>query len=344
MLLHVVQLLKPETSRMAKTESPGHAFASLTPFSLAASWPLPFHFIRPAWLLALVPAALLWWLLRRRDDAKQRWRGIVAPHLLTHLLGGEEKQSRLGPLECIALGWVLAVVAIAGPTWKQEPSPFADDVAAIALVVKVSPSMMTEDVQPSRLARAAIKIHDLLKERGAGKTSLIAYAGSAHVVMPPTKDSGIIDTFAGALDPKIMPVDGDVATEALKLADQTLAGAGGGSILWITDSIAPEQNAPLSSWRRSSGTAVRLLPPLLPGPELDAVTTGARSVNASLVRLAADDTDIRELAGAAKFAGTTGGDANRRRAESGYWLTPAIAALLLLFFRKGWMVPRGMTR
>lgn len=344
MFLHIVQLLMPNTGRKVKTESPGRAVASITPFSMAALWPLSFHFIRPAWLLALGPAALLWWLRKRRDDAKQPWRGIVAPHLLTHLLSGEERQSRLGPLECIALGWVLAVVAIAGPTWKHEPSPFADDVAAVAIVVKVAPSMITEDVQPSRLARATTKIHDLLKERGAAKTSLIAYAGSAHVVMPVTKDSGIIDTFAQALDPKIMPVDGDVAAEALKLADQTLAEAGGGSILWITDSIAAEQNAPLSSLRKSSGTAVRLLPPLFPGPELDAVSTSARSVNASVVRLAADDTDIRELASASKFASTTGGDANRRWAESGYWLTPVIAALLLLFFRKGWMVPRGMKR
>jgi Ca-activated chloride channel family protein len=67
-------------------------------------------------------------------------------------------------------------------------------------------------------------------------------------------------------------------------------------------------------------------------------------VNASVVRLAADDTDIRELASASKFASASGGDTNRRWAESGYWLTPLIAALLLLFFRKGWMVPRGMPR
>ena len=128
-------------------------------------------------------------------------------------------------------GWLKvagAVVAIAGPTWKHEPSPFADDVAAIAIVVKVGPSMITEDVQPSRLARATEKIHDLLKERGAGKTSLIAYAGSAHVVMPATKDSGIIDTFALALDPKIMPVDGDVAAEALTL--RVLANQGKGVV------------------------------------------------------------------------------------------------------------------
>jgi Ca-activated chloride channel family protein len=344
MLLHIVQFLKPKTSRRVNTESPGRAFASFTPFSLAALWPLSFHFIRPAWLLALLPVALLWWRLRRRTNATQPWRGIVAPHLLTHLLSGEEKKSHLGPLEFIAIGWLVLVIAIAGPTWKHEPAPFADDVAAIAIVMKVSPSMITEDVQPSRLARATEKTQDLLKERGAAKTSLIAYAGSAHVVMPPTKDSGIIDTFAQALDPKIMPVAGDVAAEALKLADRTLAEAGGGSIVWITDSIAPDQTAALAAWRKASGTVVRLFPPLFPGPELDAVITGARSVNASVVRLAADDSDVEELASAAKFADVSGGDSNQRWAESGYWLTPVIGVLLLLFFRKGWMVSRGMTR
>src|SRR5262245_15128781 len=53
-----------------------------------------FHFIRPEWLLALIPAALLWWLLRWHTDAAQPWRGIIAPHLLPHLLSGEEEKSR----------------------------------------------------------------------------------------------------------------------------------------------------------------------------------------------------------------------------------------------------------
>jgi Ca-activated chloride channel family protein len=162
----------------------------------------------------------------------------------------------------IALGWLLTIVAVAGPTWRHEPSPFADDAAALAIVVRVSPSMTTEDVQPSRLARATQKVHDLLAQRGLAKTALIAYAGSAHVVMPATTDSGIIDTFAGALDPKIMPVDGDVAADALALADRTLASAGGGSILWVTDGVSPEQAPALSRWREQSETTVRLWTPL----------------------------------------------------------------------------------
>ena len=44
-----------------------------------------FHFIRPWWLLALVPLALLVRILHRREDASQAWHGIVAPHLLPFL-------------------------------------------------------------------------------------------------------------------------------------------------------------------------------------------------------------------------------------------------------------------
>jgi Ca-activated chloride channel family protein len=313
--------------------------------SLAAAVPLvAFQFIRPAWLLLAVPAIALWWLLRRDADATRAWRGIVAPHLLPHLLRGEHRVSRAGPPEWIALGWLLTIVAVAGPTWRHEPSPFADDAAALAIVVRVSPSMTTEDVQPSRLARATQKVHDLLAQRGLAKTALIAYAGSAHVVMPATTDSGIIDTFAGALDPKIMPVDGDVAADALALADRTLASAGGGSILWVTDGVSPEQAPALSRWREQSETTVRLWPPLLPGAELDSLRENARGVDARFVRLSADDSDVDEIASAAKFADTSTEGTGGRWAESGYWLTPVLAAMVLVLFRRGWLAASGEGR
>jgi Ca-activated chloride channel family protein len=296
-----------------------------------------FHFIRPWWLVALVPCALLVWAIVRNEDAEKPWRGIVAPHLLPFLLQGENRRSLFTPLHLIALCWLVAVLAIAGPTWRREPAPFAEDTAALAIVVKVSPSMMTEDVQPSRLERSVQKIHDLLEKRRGAKTSLVAYAGTAHVVMPATSDEGIINTFAQALDPKIMPSDGDVAAAALALADQTLADAGSGSVLWITDSIAPEQTGSIEVWHKKSGTRVRLLAPLLPGEELKTVTERAKAAGARLVTLTADDSDVDALARAAKFATVVGGEKSDRWEESGYWLTPLLAVLLLPFYRRGWM-------
>src|SRR5262245_31092419 len=105
-----------------------------------------FHFIRPLWLLALIPLALLVLAIRRRQDASRSWQGIVAPHLLPFLLSGENRGTRFSPLLLIAIGWTVGVIAVAGPTWQREPAPFADDTAALAIVVSVSPSMMTEDV------------------------------------------------------------------------------------------------------------------------------------------------------------------------------------------------------
>lgn len=338
LLLHAVGLLGRR--HRAKPAGAGlqPAAAMIAVSSPPAMSSLPFHFIRPEWLLALIPAALLWWWMRRRADASQPWRGIIAPHLLPHLLSGSEVKARFGPLERIALVWLIVILAIAGPTWKHVPAPFAEDTAALAVVIKVAPSMLTEDIQPSRLVRATQKVHDLLELRADAKSSLIAYSGSAHVVMPATTDGGIIDSFAQALDPKIMPTEGDVAAAALKLADRTLEDAGGGSILWITDSIAPEQAAALAGWRKASRTAVSLLPPLMAGPELETLAAAARNARADVVPLTADDTDVTELAGRAQYARSRGGDSDAAWAESGYWLTPVLAVLLLPFFRKGYMV------
>ncbi len=297
-----------------------------------------FHFVRPEWLLLLVPATLLWWLLRRQGDAGRAWRRIVAPHLLRHLWGGEETKRRLGPVAWIGVAWLVATVAVAGPSWRHEPAPFAEETAALAVVVRVSPSMMTEDIRPNRLARATLKLHDLLEARGDAKTSLIAYAGTAHRVMPETTDAGIIDTFADALDPAIMPADGDAAAAALTLADASLVEAGGGSILWITDGVSPEQAGELAEWRNASSTAVRLWPPLLEGEELETLESNAHPAGPSVVKLAADDSDVARLASAAEFAAVSGGDSDTRWAESGYWLTPVLVLLMLPFFRRGWTV------
>lgn len=348
MLYFAVGLLRHGFVRKGHGGTHAIAAALTAPILMAATEPgglFAFHFIRPAWLLALVPAALLLWQLGRSADAAFGWRGVIAPHLLEHLLGGAGRKSRFGPLPWLAATWLAATIAIAGPSWKLEPSPFADDTAALAIVLRVTPSMETEDIQPSRLERATQKIHDLLATRGNAKSALIAYAGSAHVVMPATSDAGIIDNFAQALEPKIMPRQGDDAAAALRLADKVLEDAGGGSIVWVADGIAPEQSPALADWRAQSSTTVHLWPPLLPGDELDTLSNNARPANANLVRLAADDSDVQELAREADFVPVQAHGADSRWAESGYWLTPLLILFTLLFFRKGWMVglARGTT-
>lgn len=77
---------------------------------------------------------------------------------------------------------------------------------------------------------------------------------------------------------------------------------------------------------------------------MDALSKAARNTGAEVVRLAADDADVTVLARAAKFATVASGEPGDRWQESGYWLTPVLAALLLAFFRKGWMIPTTANR
>ncbi len=45
-----------------------------------------FHFLRPEFLLLLLPAWLLvWWLLKQQND-ESKWKKVIAPKLLKHLL------------------------------------------------------------------------------------------------------------------------------------------------------------------------------------------------------------------------------------------------------------------
>ena len=128
------------------------------------------------------------------------------------------------------------------------------------VLMKIGPTMEAEDLRPSRLERARHKLHDLLELRSGGSAGLVAYSGSAHLVMPLTRDGQIVEQMAQALDPSIMPAEGDVLADALALAEAQFEESGTvGSVLVIADGIAPHQNDKLTEYRRAGGPPVQFL-------------------------------------------------------------------------------------
>ena len=47
---------------------------------------IPFHLLRPLWLLALIPVAAIFAMLLWRQNPRAQWGGVIAPHLLQHLI------------------------------------------------------------------------------------------------------------------------------------------------------------------------------------------------------------------------------------------------------------------
>ncbi len=177
-----------------------------------------FHLLRPLWLLALLPAlALLLALWRQRQQARQ-WQQLVAPELLPHLLDANTSRTPARYLLALALVWLLAVIALAGPSWEKRPVAIEKNQQALVIILDLSPSMLSEDIKPSRLTRARLKIIDILQRRQDGYTGLVAYAGDAHAVTPLSDDSKTIINLLPDLSPQIMPLSGSNTEAAVNAA------------------------------------------------------------------------------------------------------------------------------
>lgn len=292
------------------------------------------HFIRPAWLLLLPAVALVWWPVRHRATRSGPDMAGIAPHLRDALTVGSDRRRRLLPIDGVALTLALIVLGTAGPTWSRQPDPFVAQTVPLVAVLKVTPSMTAEDVAPSRLERARQKITDLLALRAGARTALVAYAGSAHAVVPLTSDPGVMQPYLEGLAPDVMPVEGNDAAQAVeKAADILAAAATPGAILLVTDGIDPVDVGAIGQ-AVEPGTALGVLAMVPDG-------TGDRGIDALeavRVRVTPDDSDLRTLDRAL--------NADYRRAlnETGTqpwddrgWMLAWPAALLTLFwFRRGW--------
>jgi len=296
-----------------------------------------FHFLWPEYLLLLFPAwALVWWLLKEQSD-ERKWQKLIEPKLLRHLLV-EPKRDHAKIAAPWHLGIVLSllIVAVSGPSWKLKDSPFAQDDTRIVLVVAVKPSMLTTDITPNRLARAVIKLTDLLKRRSDTRAALIAYSGTAHLVLPFTEDHAIVTTFAEALNPKIMPLEGENIKEALLLAQKTL-GKEAGTIIVMSDSLSPSSVNLAKNEGLKAGTKVLFWQMASSSLSNEADFKSAASLLAGdFVAYAGDESDVAEVSAMIErnFKSAAQEDSSRYE-DGGYWLIPFIFLLLLPWARQG---------
>ena len=117
---------------------------------------------------------------------------------------GKPRGGRLLPIDGVALVLALACLGAAGPTWSRVPDPFVAQTAPLVIALKVTPSMENRDVAPSRLERSRQKIRDLLALRTGARSALIAYAGTAHSVVPMTEDPNVLLPYLEGLDTLIL--------------------------------------------------------------------------------------------------------------------------------------------
>ena len=198
-----------------------------------------FHFIRPYWLLTLIPAVILTVLMVRHKLNQGNWSKVCDVELLPFILQQKATQKKQWALSVTAFSALLTIIALAGPTWERLPAPVFRNDAALVIALDLSRSMDASDIKPSRLSRARFKIADILKQRKDGQTALLVYAGDAFVVTPLTEDTETITSQLSALKTEIMPSQGSNTPLALQKAVELLKQSGlqTGEILLVTDGV-----------------------------------------------------------------------------------------------------------
>jgi len=310
-----------------------------------------FHFLRPAWLLAL---PLLWglvlWLARRRGHSGD-WARLIDPDLLPALrLDGGGKSGR-SPWPWLALAWTLAALALAGPSWQRAPAPAYRGNAAWVLVLDLSPSMSASDLTPNRVTRARYAIDDLLNAAHDARVGLVVFGDEPYVVTPLTDDVATVRALLPPLAPDILPTAGDNLAPALAQAGTLLerGGSRAGQVVVLTDGFAdPAAAFDAAGKLRSHGLAVSVVgvgtsargtanPQPLDVDRLRqlAVSGGGRYVD--LPGLPGLIADLQARAGQAGIARTPQDIRVAHWLDGGIWLLPLLLLAAAVLARRGWL-------
>jgi Ca-activated chloride channel family protein len=326
-----------------------------------------FHFIRPLWLLGIIPATLCLLMINKLAHQAGNWSKVISAELLPFLMQsdaqGENRLTRsfmMGAAGC----WLLFCLALAGPSWNQLPQPVHKEDAALVLMLDLSPSMLAEDVAPSRLIKARYKMIDILKARQQGFTGLVVYGGEAFTVSPLTEDGNTIVSLIPTLHPGLLPVYGSNTEDGIDAAMDLIKNAGyqQADILLLTDGVSRAAFGDISSQLKSRNIRLHILGVgtaegapipmgnggfvkdkngsiLLPKLDSSALRQLADLGGGKFVSMSNDDSDINHLlqAVASDFPTTT--EVRDQTfdvwEDYGYWLILLLLPLLLASFRKG---------
>ncbi len=255
------------------------------------------------WAAAILPlfCALHAWNERRSAALLQK---MIALRLAPGLAGSVSRARRLARFACFLAGLALVIAALARPrlgfTLEKVPSRGRD----VLIAVDTSKSMLTGDIQPSRLVRAKLAAEDLVRLLPGDRTGLVAFAGSAFLEAPLTIDYGAVLDSIHELDVNTIPLGGTNIAEAIQLAAQAFGKGESQSDCLILFTDGEELDGSVLDAARQAASKFRIFTvgvgtaagAVIPAPAENGGTDFVRDENGQVVRSRLDETRLREVA------------------------------------------------
>ena len=328
--------------------------------------PADFHWIRPAWLLAIPVVVAVAVLLARRQLGAGHWRDIIDPALMPYVLSRTPGRGSDYRWWLLGLAGIVASAALAGPAWQRIEQPVFRSDQAMVVALDLSRSMDAQDIAPSRLARAKLKILGMLDRRQGGQTALLVYTANAYTVTPLTDDADTIGALVNSLSTDIMPSRGSYPEVGIRKGQALLeqAGVGYGEVLLIADGGSSPAAEKAARDLKAAGFSLSVLGvgtregAPIPRQSGGFVTDNRGSIAVARLEerglrdlavagggrfavLTSDDSDLEHLLSGEIRAATAASDdsmASDQWREEGPWLVLLLLPLAALAFRKGWVL------
>lgn len=137
------------------------------------------------------------------------------------------------------------IVILARPQFGTKKEVVDRKGIELVIAIDVSNSMLAQDINPSRLAKAKQILTRIIDERREDKVAIVVFAGEAFIQLPMTPDNQSAKMFLETIDPSIVPVQGTAIGSAIDISmscfsnDETIDRA----IVLITDGEGHEGNA-----------------------------------------------------------------------------------------------------
>lgn len=323
-----------------------------------------FHFLRPYFLWFLIPVVLLFVINLIASREQIKWEKVIAPHLRPFVIkkGSESLKRWMQAFAFIVMS--IAILGMSGPTWNKIELPGKTLETPFVIILDLSQSMLATDIQPTRLERSKFKINDLLDSNPKARIALVGFAGTAHTIIPLTRDYKIIKSHIDGLSPQIMPYQGTNLKAALEIADTlTNVTTAPATILLISDDFMDETFNLLQQFVLEGNISVEILPmntisganvPNFRGNATMRDSQGKNvhsSLDTSILaklnsiekinvnNLTLDKSDMELLAKkVSKNLEFKEDDKEDDWQDRGLWFVIPFAFLVLLSFRKGWVI------
>ena len=179
--------------------------------------------------------------------------------LIRRLLPAVSRPRQILKAGMLILAVALLVFSLSRPQYGSIERPITRKGVDIFIAIDTSLSMLAQDIQPSRLARAEEQLNGLIHRLRGDRVGIITFAGTAFVQCPLTLDYALAQNILETIDADSVPIAGTAIGMAIRTATNAFErSAKGEKVLVLLTDGEDHETDPLGAAQEAAKAGVKI--------------------------------------------------------------------------------------